>query len=153
MLQWYLNVLEDDSLSVVSHPNKISGHKFLTGMIWMIVKEIQRLYSCSICYKLHWKVYNSSILGIFVWVPIVFEHYHCYSGCGYEVPSHSSRGLMKSWCRILSYGKSSTNCSIWGYFSQKMHKYINIMHQRYWFLGQQGWSYAETASPCFPQIK
>ena len=55
---------------------------------WNDFYELQRntegLTSCLVCYQLHWKVPEFSILGTYFWVSIAFECYHLYSGCSYD---------------------------------------------------------------------
>ena len=53
--------------------------------LYDLQKSAEGLYSCLICYQLHWKVYNFSNSGTYFWAPIAFEHYHFYSGFDYGI--------------------------------------------------------------------
>lgn len=53
--------------------------------LYDIQKSAEGLYSSLICYQLHWKIYNFSVLGTSFWAPIAFEHHLFYSGYDYGI--------------------------------------------------------------------
>ena len=68
-------------LSSVTSKQNLGTSIFNWNYLYDLQRNTEGLCCCLICYQLHWKARNFSILGTFFWAPIAFEHF-C-SGCDF----------------------------------------------------------------------